>query len=413
MASEQQALASPVAGYEVPYPTLGSRLGAEELDILGEVLSSGDGLSQGPWREKFERAFRDSIGVRHAFTVTSGTVALEIAIGLLDLRPGDEVIATPQTYHATVQPLVSRSVAVRFCDVDSNSLNLGVDRLAALITERTRAIVLVHYGGFPAPMREIMRLARDRGILVIEDCAHALGARYQGRRPGSLADIGCFSFHSSKAITTLGEGGMITFDRDDWAERVTRIRGNECDATYRDAPQGFTQVPKALYPGRAYSHDCRAIRHPGTNATMSEPAAAVGLAQLAKLPALTARRREIARVIDELLGGYDGIRVQRLPAGSVSGQHLYTCFVEPGGGLDRDALVAALEELGVEVWLRYFPLHLLPEWRSRGHRYGECPVAERLWFGSQLNLPCHPALSDAQVERLLTALQKAIPAARS
>lgn len=413
MASEPRTLGKPAADYEVPYPNLGGRLGAEEMHILGEVISSGDRLSQGQWREKFEHSFRDLIGVRHAFTVTSGTVALEIALGLLDLRPGDEVIATPQTYHASIQPLLSRSVSVRFCDIDSNSLNLDLERLAGLITERTKAIVLVHYGGFPAPMRDIMRLARERGILVLEDCAHALGTEYEGRRPGSIADIGCFSFHSSKAITTLGEGGMITFARDDWADRVARIRGNESDATYRDAPQQFSRVPKALYPGRAYSHDCGTIRHPGTNATMSEPAAAVGLAQLAKLPALGARRRQIARTLDELLGSYDEIRVQELPTGAVSGQHLYTCFVEPGRGLDRDALVETLEGLGVEVWLRYFPLHLLPEWRSRGHRYGECPVAERLWFGSQLNLPCHPAMSDVQVERLLTALQKGIPAARS
>lgn len=412
MVAEPRAMRTPRSDYEVPYSGLGSQLGAEELAILGEVLRSGERLSQGQWRAEFERELREWVGVRHALTVTSGTVALEIAMGLLDLQPGDEVIATPQTYQATVHALLALPVTVRFCDIEDNSLNLDVELLEELISPRTRAIVLVHYGGFPAPMREITRIARARDIVVIEDCAHALGACYQGRRPGALADIGCFSFHSSKNITTLGEGGMITFDRDDWAERVNRVRGNDPDAVYRPASSRLAEVPKALYPGRAYTDDCVAIRHPGTNATMSEPAAAVGLAQLAKLPDLHARRGMIAAALDQVLGGIDGIRPQTVPEHIVHGQHLYTCFVEPGHGIDRDAVVRALEGLGVEVWLRYFPLHLLPEWRARGHRPGECPVAERLWFGSQLNLPCHPTMTDMHVEKLLTLVKMALAIAR-
>jgi perosamine synthetase len=396
-----------------PTATIGSVFDHRELAVLGTLLGGGEPLSQGRWRDRFEAAFRDLIGVRHALTVTSGTVALEIAIGLLDLRPGDEVIATPQTFQATVHALLRTSAVVRFCDVDENSLNIDLDQLRALVTERTRAILLVHYGGLPAPMHEIMAIARPRGITVIEDCAHALGARYAGRRPGSLADIGCFSFHSSKTITTLGEGGMITFDRDDWAERVERVRGNDCDADYQDAPNRFVEVPRALYPGRAHTHDVLTIRNSGTNATMSEPAAAVGLVQLEKLPALHARRRHIAALLDEHLRANPAFRTQLVPPDVVHGQHLYTCFVEPDSGLDRDRLVRALQDLGVPIWLRYFPLHLLPEWRSRGHRLGECPTAERVWFASQLNLPCHPGLTDAEAEKMITLLDEAVTMARA
>lgn len=401
-----------MAEYEIPYPRLGSTFGAEELAVLAEVLGSGLPLSAGRWREAFEHQFRNWVGSAHAFSVTSGTVALDIAIRLLDLRAGDEVIATPQTYQATVQALLGTRVVVRFCDVSPNSLNLDPARLAELITDRTRAVLLVHYGGLPAEMAEIMALTRPRGIVVVEDCAHALGASYRGARPGVLADIGCFSFHSSKIITTLGEGGMITFDRNDWAERVDRIRGNECDGIYRPAPNPLPEVPKALYPGRAHTHTCLAVRDAGTNATMSEPAAAVGTVQLARIGELGNRRRAIAEAIDAQVRELPELHTQAVPAGVTHARHLYTCFTAPDSGVSRDAFVMALEELGVQVWLRYFPLHLLPEWRARGHHLGECRTAERIWFEELVNLPLHPAMTDSQVERLLTAVRKAVAMAR-
>jgi dTDP-4-amino-4,6-dideoxygalactose transaminase len=391
-----------------PRAALGTVLGEEEIAAVAEVIRAGTGLSHGRWRREFEATLAAWLGVRHAVTVTSGTVALAIATTLLDLEPGDEVIATPQTYQATVQALLGTEVRVRFCDIDDNSLNIAVDRLTELLTPRTRAIFLVHYGGFPAPMAEIMRLARARGIIVVEDCAHTLGTQLDGGRPGSLADIGCFSFQSSKAISTLGEGGLITFSRDDWIERVTRIRDNDCDAVYVPAPSGIPEVERALYPGHAHTHDCVRVRHPGTNATMGEPAAAVGLAQLRRLPALLARRREIAAAYDEHLAHVTGIRRQVVPPGVVLSHHFYTCFVEPELGVERDTLVRALQDAGVEMWQRYFPLHLLPEWRARGSALGDCPVAERMWFGSQLNLPCYPAMTDENVARICATLDRAM-----
>lgn len=387
---------------------LGSIFGAEEIAAVTEVLRSGEALSHGRWRERFEGAFRDMLGVRHAITVTSGTVALEVAVSLLDLQPGDEVITTPQTYQATAQALLGKPVRVRFCDVDPNSLNVDVDRLRELLTPRTRAILLVHYGGFPAPMRDIMELAHANGVTVVEDCAHALGAEVDDRRPGSLADIGCFSFQSSKIITTLGEGGLVTFDRDDWAERVVRIRGNDSDGVYTPAPGNLPRVPRELWPGNAHTHDCVAIRHPGTNATLTEPAAAMGLAQLARLDSLLARRREIAATYDAYLSRFEAIRTQVLPPGVRHTRYFYTCFVEPGYGLSRNGLISALEEAGVETWLRYFPIHLLAEWRAQGHGLGECPVAERMWFDSQLNLPCLPAMTDADVALVIEVLDRAL-----
>ncbi|MFF3139585.1 DegT/DnrJ/EryC1/StrS family aminotransferase [Streptomyces mirabilis] len=397
--------------YAVPYSPIGSRLDESDVAAVREVMLSEATLSQGLVRERFEAAFAEHIGVRHALSVTSGTVALELAIHLLDLVPGDEVITTPQTYQATIQPLLDRDVRVRFADVDPTTANIDPERVAELVTPRTRAIIIVHYGGLPADMDTLLRVARDHDLILVEDAAHALGSVLHGHRPGGIGHIGCFSFHSSKNITTLGEGGMITTDRDDWAERLRRIRGNEADMVLTPRRGGFAKSsgppPGALYPGEAYTHDCLRFRRAGTNATLSEAAAAVGLVQLGKLPKLVARRQAIAARLMTELAEFDTVRVPVVPTGVEHAFHLFTFSVDPLC-IDRDELVRCLAAEGVETYLRYFPLHLLPEWRARGHDYGECPAAERSWFLEHMNLPCHPRLSDTQVELLATALNCAL-----
>jgi dTDP-4-amino-4,6-dideoxygalactose transaminase len=377
-----------------------------EIDAVVELISAGSTLSQGPWRDRFDQEFAELIGTRHAFSVTSGTVSLAFAVHLLDLRPGDEVIVTPQTYKATIQPLLDYQVNVRFCDIDDESMNISPAAFADLITPRTRALLLVHYGGLPADMDAIMAIARRHDIVVVEDCAHALGSVHHGRRPGALADIGCFSFHSSKNITTLGEGGMLTFSRDDWADRIARIRSNDADGVYTPASglMDTTAARWAVHSAEAYSRLCTEVRYAGSNATLNEAGAAVGLVQLSRLPELTERRRSIAARLDALLSRFPGVRVPRVPPDVQHAYHLYTFFVTPELGVGRDELLTRLEERGVQIQLRYLPLYLLPEWRHRGHGPGECPVAERLWFEQQVNLPCYPALTDEQVEHMLAAV---------
>ncbi|WP_031027158.1 DegT/DnrJ/EryC1/StrS aminotransferase family protein, partial [Streptomyces albus] len=397
--------------YVVPAGRIGSILDDAELSALRALVDSKEVLSQGNRRAEFESRLREHIGTRHALTVTSGTVALDLAVHLLGLQPGDEVITTPQSFKAMADPLLGYGVKVRFCDVRENTLNIDPAGLQALIGERTRALVLVHFGGHPADMDEIMRIARRHGLLVVEDCAHALGARYHGRRPGSLGDIGCFSFHSSKNITSLGEGGLLTFDRDDWADRLDRLRSNATDGIYRAAPERFGQPdtarPWMMWVDDSYDRVCLDVRRPGGNATMSEAGAAVGLVQLGRLPEMVARRAWIAGRITATLREFPQARVAETADGVEHAHHLYTFFVRPGHGIGRDEVIAALDKAGVEVQLRYFPLHLRPEWRGRGHGMGECPVAERLWFHEQVNLPCHPSLTDEQVEHMLRALKSA------
>ncbi|MEU5689773.1 DegT/DnrJ/EryC1/StrS aminotransferase family protein [Streptomyces venezuelae] len=412
------AFRKPGKEYVVPYLPVGSVVGDREIAAVTRVLRSGETLSGGGRREEFERNFRDYVGAPYAMSTTSGTVTLELAIHLLGLRPGDEVIVTPQTYQASIQPLLQYpDVEVTFCDVRQDTLNMDPRCLERLIGPRTRAVILVHYGGHPADMHEIMDIARAHDALVIEDSAHALGSVYHGARPGALADIGCFSFHSSKNITTLGEGGMLTFADPEWAERVDRLRGNEVDGSFLPRRHTFgdskENLPGGLYPGNAYTHDLVALRKHGTNATLPEAAAAMGTSQLRALPGMVERRRAIAARLRETLGRFPGlVEAPEAPEGVIHSQHLFTFFVREGThGINRHRLLHELDHRGVQVPLRYFPLHLLPEWRARGHRYGECPTAERVWFHEQVNLPCHPALSVRQVDLLCDRLEESLRAA--
>lgn len=397
--------------YSVSFDHRASLVDDEDLAAVAELIRSNEALSGGKRREEFEAAFAARTGTRHALTVTSGTVALDIATSLLELGPDDEVIVTPQTYHATIQALLDQPARVTFCDVDADTLNIDPDALAELIGPRTKAVFLVHYGGLPADMDRITALARRYGTVVVEDCAHALGATYAGRVPGSLGDIGCHSFFATKNITTLGQGGMLTLDRDDWADRVRRVRANDVDGHVVPRVDGSEPEPDALpymkFHDDPYRRAYETVVRSGTNANMPEAAAAVGLTQLAKLDDMIGRRREIARMLDTVVERFPGPRVHRAPIRDRHANHLYTFFLDTGAEA-RDALVRELDGRGVEIQLRYYPLHLRPEWRHLGHGPGECPVAEDSWFSRHMNLPCHPGLTDAQVAHLVDALEESL-----
>jgi perosamine synthetase len=402
--------------YVVPYLPTGSTFGPEEINAVVKILKSGQKLSCGPERDGFEEEFAAYADVPHAISLTNCTVALEFATYLLDLQPGDEVIAAPQTYQANVTPLLNLPIMVRFCDIDPNSLNVDSTAFESLVTERTRALYLVHHGGFPANMNPIMKVASEHGITVIEDCAHALGARYHGRVVGGLGHLGCWSFQSYKNISTLGEGGMLTVADPRWAGIARRIAAIEPDADFQKlgrpyfGPYGQPVDDLERHAKNAYVEECTALRHPGTNATLSEPAAAVGRVQLRRLDEFVSQRRQIADQLDKGLGEISGIRPQTQLIGGQSAHHLYTCFLDPDTGIDRDAFIQRLDAQGIQIQLRYFPVHLLPEWRRLGHGLGECPVAEWVWFHEQINLPIYPQMESWQVnfmiETIATTMQE-------
>lgn len=397
--------------YIVPYIPMGSNLGEQELLAVKNVLESGETLSCGKQRDLFEMEFANYIGTKYAKSLTSCTIALEFASHLLKLKKGDEIITTPMTYQATSAHLLTIPVKVNFCDIDENSLSLSVRSIKEKITSKTKAIYLTHYGGLMANMEEIMEVANKRNIVVIADCAHSNGSEINGKKAGSIAHIGCFSFQSYKNMTTLGEGGMMTFNDDKWKHIIDNIRSIEPEAEFlkKNVVFGKHSKPKIkieFHDKNSFTHQCIKIEHCGTNSTLSEPACAVGRVQLKKLEMFNNKRRSIAHKFDDALQDYKGIRIQKVPMGFKHAYHLYTFFVEKECVVTRNEFIEKLNKLGIEIVLRYFPNHLLPEWRFLGNNYGDCPVTEDIWFNKMINLPIYPQLTELQIDHIITSIKK-------
>lgn len=408
--------------YTVPYVGQGSILGLEEVEAVARALQQ-DTLAYGPRRDQFEAEFAAYTGVKYAFTMSNCTTALFLSVQLLGLGPGDEVIVTPQTFWATVRGLQAAGVSLCFGDIDPNTLNLDPATIEAKITPRTKAIYLVHLGGLMTDMDPIMEIARRHNLFVVEDCAHAPGAEYKGRKAGSIGDIGCFSFHSLKNMSTLGEGGMITFNRDEWAPKVRPL--TSIGAVYprktrveeRIGPYLKSSYQYNDHSGGAFTFDVNGPVGVGNNYRMSEVAAAAGSVQLQKLDGLNGMRAKIGQRLNEGLAEIDGVRIQRTPVGYKHIYHLYVLFYQPvkeGSNIEKEDLIRILDqEDGIEIINRYFPIHLLPEIRCQGHDFGECPVAEKIWFEQHINLPIYPSMTNEQVNYMIDRIGRAVKKVRA
>ncbi len=257
---------------------------------------------------------------------------------------------------------------------------------------------------------------------MVEDCAHAPGAEYKGRKAGSIGDIGCFSFHSLKNMSTLGEGGMITFNRDEWAPKIRPLSSigalypRQARAEERIGPYTRSAYEYGDHSAGAFSYDAVGPVRVGNNYRMSEVAAASGSVQLRKLDGFNEMRLKIAQRLNEGLAEIDGIRVQRTPVGYKHIYHLYVFFYQPqveGNNFEKEKLIRILDQDdGIEIINRYFPIHLLPEIRSQGHDIGECPVAEKVWFEQHINLPIFPTLTFDQVDYMIDRIGKAVKKVR-
>lgn len=400
--------------YIVPYIGKGSSFDEREIDVLKELLFSVNTLSCGNKRKEFEEKFASLLGVKYAFAVTNCTVALMFASYLANIEKGDEVVCTCFTYQATILPLLDKGVKIRFCDIEPNGLGVDIECLNQIVSKKTKAIFITHYGGMiNYNIQKIQKIAKENNVLLIEDCAHSLGAKYCDKPSGTFGDIACFSFHSLKNISTLGQGGMIVFNNDSWARKIQNIRATEPDAIFRPQNIGFGEYIQPnddifRHDKNAYTHECIKILWSGTNATLSEPACAVGTVQLAKLDAFTQRRREIADKINNVLKLRPEIIIQEEPDDYYHVYHLYTFYLNPQYKINRDRFVNKLKDRGIEIILRYFPLHLLPEWRCQGGYYGECPRAEKVWFEKIINLPIYPSLTNMQVEYMINTIEEVL-----
>jgi dTDP-4-amino-4,6-dideoxygalactose transaminase len=369
----------------------------DEIAAAAAVLRSGKvNYWTGDEGRRFEAEFAEFAGCKYAVALANGTVALELALRALGIGPGDEVITTSRTFIASASCIVAVRARPVFADVDRDSQNITAAAIQAVLSPRTKAIVPVHLAGWPCEMDAILALAREHGLAVIEDCAQAHGAVYKGRPVGSMGDVAAFSFCQDKNMTTAGEGGMVTTNREDlWRSMwAYKDHGKNFDTVYR----------KQHAPGFRWLHESF-----GTNWRLSEVQSAVGRVALKKLPGWVEARRRHAALLQDRLGRLPGLRVPQVPAYSEHARYKFYAFVRPetlAPGWDRDRIAQAIAALGIpcgtgscsEVYLeKAFPLEMRPP--------GRLPVAKELGETSLMFL-AHPTLEERHIERTCDAVEQ-------
>ena len=364
-----------------------------------EILACLDArwIGTGPRVERFQEEFRRYVGAPAAVAVNSCTAALHLALLELRLQPGDEVITTPMTFCATANAIVHAGLRPVFADCDRATMNLDPAATAAKITTRTRALLPVHFAGRPADMSAFLALAAERGLRVVEDCAHAIEATVDDRHCGTFGDFGCFSFYVTKNVTT-GEGGMVTC-RDARAAdaiKTMALHGMSEDAWHRYRDEGFVHYD-VVAPGFKYN--------------LTDLAAALGIHQLARVERAWQRRSELWDYYLAELARLPLLLPATEPSNVRHARHLFTCFVDDTRTrVTRDALVAGLHTLRIGCGVHYRPVHLHDYYRrAYGYREGDFPNAE--WIGeSTFSLPLSAAVTDddaADVARALRILLEA------
>jgi len=390
-----QALAihggSPVRPTFLPY----GRQSVEESDIQAvvDVLRS-DWLTTGPKVAEFEEAFAARVGSAYAVSFSSGTAALHATSFAAGLKEGNEAITTPLTFAATANCVLYQGATPVFADVCPDTLNLDPEQVAKKITPKTRAILPVDYAGHPADLNAIVELARQHGAVVIEDACHALGAEYNRRKVGSIADMTVFSFHPVKHITT-GEGGMVTTDNPQFAEMLRRFRnhGISSDARQRQSAGQWHYEMVLL----------------GFNYRLPDFACALGIEQLKRLDANLQRRREIAARYSKALAEIRGVISPVVRPEANPAWHLYPIRLDLEKlTTDRAQIFRALRAENIGVNVHYIPVHLHPYYRDRfGYSGGEFPVAEDA-YSRLISLPMFHAMSDQDVSDVIGAVAKVL-----
>ena len=369
-------------------------IGEAEIDEVVDSLRSG-WLGTGPKVARFERDFAAYKGVEQAVAVNSCTAALHLSLLAAGLAPGDEVITTPLTFCATVNAILHAGATPVLADVDPVTFNLDPAAVAACITPRTRAVLPVHFAGRPCDMGALMALAEHHDLRVIEDCAHAIESRYDGRPVGTIGDFGCFSFYVTKNVVT-GEGGMILTRRAEDAARLKTLalHGMSHDAWRRFSDSGYRHYQVV---------EC------GFKYNMMDLQAAIGLHQLARVEASWQRRRAIWARYQAAFADLPVIRPAEPDPQARHAHHLYTLLIDEGRcGRTRDSFLEYMTAQRIGVGVHYLSLPEHPYYQDRlGWRPEDTPEAMRI--GRQtVSLPLSPALTDADVDDVIQAVRSDI-----
>ncbi|MBT6053522.1 MAG: DegT/DnrJ/EryC1/StrS family aminotransferase [Candidatus Scalindua sp.] len=367
--------------WEIPLFDIG--FNEKEMIAVQKVISSG-WLTMGEQTELFEREFADFMNVKYAIAVSNGTAALHLANLSLNIGENDEVICPSLSFVAGSNSIVYTGAQPVFADItDLSDFNISPVDIEKKISARTKAIQIVHYSGNPCNMDHIMEIADKHGVYVIEDCAHAPGSEYNGRKCGAIGDVGCFSFFSNKNMTT-GEGGMITTNNDGLAEKIKLMRSH-----------GMTSMTLDRHKGRAFSYDVVEL---GYNYRTDEIRSAIGIAQLEKLEDSNRRHREIDQIYKERLSDVCCIKVPFNMKGDYSSRHIFPVLLDKE--VSRQGFMEFLKSNGIQSSIHYPPIHLFDYYRCNfGYHEGMLPITEEV-AKREVTLPLYPSMTDKDVYRV-------------
>lgn len=355
----------------------GTIYGLEEAKAIIEVLAKGaPTYGYGTRGQEFEKALAKYSGAKHAIVVSSCAAALHLSAIALGIKGEDEVIVPSLTFSASANVFAFQGAKIVFVDSNERTFNLDSHTIEKKITNKTKAIIAVHMCGQPCDMDPIMEIAKKYHLVVIEDAAHAIGAEYKRRKVGILGDIACFSFHNCKNMSTLGEGGAITTNNDEWAEIMS------------------------LYSRHGG-------KYAGLNYRMTEIQSAVGLIQLKKLDKHNQIRRTLSHYLTKKL---EGIKALIPPYESKEVKHvyhLYNMLIKKGiAGMDRDTFIKRMAQEGIKCIIQYCPpVHLKEAYQRLGHKKGECPIAEDL-SSRIVTLPMGPRLTVEDIDFMVEKIKK-------
>lgn len=363
----------------------------DDIKAVIEVLKS-DWITQGPKIREFEEALANYCGAKYAAVFNSGTSALHAAYFAAGLKEGDEFITTPITFVATVNAGIYVGAKPIFVDIEYDTGNIDAEKIEERITERTRAIVPVHYGGHPVNLERIKEIADKHNLKVIEDACHALGARYKNEKVGNCrySDMVVFSFHPVKHITT-GEGGAVLTGKEDLYEKLLMFRNH-----------GVTKDEKKFLKEKEgdWYYEMQFL---GFNYRMTDIQAALGISQLKKLSEFIERRREIAKIYNKTFEGnpYFDTPVERDYA--YHSYHLYPIRLKDSYKDRRREIFRLMREKGLGVQVHYIPVYLQPYYQELGYGRGECPVAEE-FYGKEVSLSIYPAMTKEDIDCVIETI---------
>jgi len=365
----------------------------EDIQAVVETLRS-DWLTTGPEVTAFEESFAEYVGSKYAVAVCNGTAALHAIMNCLQIGPGDEVILPAMTFAATANAVVYQGGTPVFCDVDPDSLLVDHQHVEALITPRTRAVVAVDYTGQPCNYSKLKKVSEKHRLTLVADGCHALGAEYRNVKVGKIAVLTAFSFHPVKHITT-GEGGMVTTNSETKYHRLLRFRNHGITTDFREREQTGSWFYE--------------MTDLGFNYRLSDIQCALGRSQLKKLSSFLKRRTSIARSYINAFSDTELIRPLTTSVDIIHAWHLFVVRVDFGQlGIDRKAAFTHLRNEGIGVNVHYLPVHLHPFYQKKyGTHFGMCPNAESA-YESILSLPIHPAMTDSDVEQVISSMMALI-----